>query len=72
MQECHIDDPQSYLIPLGQHAGISNMQVGQHARITTAQAASHRKSGVGQYAGMMGQHKQEWSVNMVGNLQFNL
>jgi hypothetical protein len=31
--------------------------------------ASASKKGVGQHAGMVGQHKQEWWVNMRRNLQ---
>jgi hypothetical protein len=31
--------------------------------------ATNEKSGVGQHAGIMGQHEQEWWVNMRRNLQ---
>jgi hypothetical protein len=34
--------------------------------------ASASKKGVGQHAGMVGQHKQEWWVNMRRNLQLKL
>jgi hypothetical protein len=34
--------------------------------------ATNIKSGVGQHAGMMGQHEQEWWVNMLRNLQLSL
>lgn len=43
--------------------------VGQHARKSTAQTRKTLISGVGQHAGTVGQHKQEWWVNMVRNLQ---
>jgi len=39
--------------------------VGQHAGITTTSENIFR---VGQHAGMVGQHEQEWWVNMVRNL----
>jgi hypothetical protein len=43
--------------------------VGQHARISIAQNRKPLKNEVGQHAGTVGQHKQEWWVNMVRNLQ---
>lgn len=50
-------------------------RVGQYPGITTHLVEiydltlCHVKE-VGQHVGMMGQHKQEWWVNMVRNLQF--
>ena len=51
-------------------------RVGQYPGITTHLVEiydltlCHVKE-VGQHVGMMGQHKQEWWVNMVRNLQFS-
>ena len=55
---------------MGQLAGITHPKVGQHARISTAEKRKHPNLGVGQHAGMMGQHKQEWWVNMRRNSQY--
>jgi len=46
--------------------------VGQHAGILNAENRNVLKTRVGQHAGMVGQHKQEWWVNMVRNLHLNL
>jgi len=45
------------------------MRVGQHTGISSVIKRSSRIRLVGQHAGIVGQHKQEWWVNMRRNLQ---
>jgi len=65
MQECQFNaDICSTKIPAG-----SGFKVGQHARISAAKKRNLLDFRVGQHAGMVGQHEQEWWVNMGRNLQ---
>ncbi len=76
MQECQLLTNKKYRSQVGQHAGIMTAQnrsnlkeVGQHAGISIAENRDILKKKMGQHAGMVGQHKQEWWVNMRRNLQ---
>ena len=57
---------------MGQHSGIYTANitkwVGQHAG-TRSKTQKKIGLGVGQHAGIVGQHEQEWWVNMDRNLQ---
>jgi hypothetical protein len=73
------DDSLHYISAwVGQHTGIRKGKPvrweiisGQHAGISTADKRSFPILQAGQHAGMVGQHKQEWWVNMRRNLQAN-
>ena len=66
---------------MGQHAGMTSVnktskkviakkQVGQHPGIIKLKMFEIKKRGWVNITGMVGQHKTEWWVNMLRNLQF--
>jgi hypothetical protein len=79
MQECQVDDHKHHSpgwVNMQEYRLQKNaspiLQVGQHARILNAENRISHKNRVGQHAGTVGQHKQEWWVNMRRNLQYFL